>query len=105
LTRRILKLIKDHSATLRDLRLCNIYLNTKGSWIEVLVTLRAGLKLESATVKGCLASVEDPEEYGWNVDGELGEDVVAYLVKVGYCLLTLNNTQTAIRKRTKEAQK
>jgi hypothetical protein len=104
-TRRIVKLIKDHSATLRDLRLCNIYLNTKGSWIEVLVTLRPDLELESATVKGCLASIEGPEEYGCDIDGELGKDVAAYLVRGGDCPLMLDNTRMAIRKRTEEAQK
>ncbi|KAF1845064.1 uncharacterized protein K460DRAFT_102581 [Cucurbitaria berberidis CBS 394.84] len=91
----IIRLLQNHSSTLKALHLKDICLVPDGSWIHVLEAVRPVLKLTSAIFSGeylfgCCE--EKPGALIWWLNGDLGSALSEYLISGGECPLREDNT-------------
>lgn len=114
-----IKLIRSNASTLKSLCLEDIYLTSRGSWVEIFNIIRREVHLSSAEFKGQLCDRIRPSklgsmENGWDFYGgcydscnvifsdhdcrkELGIALEKYLVHGGQCPLSHNKKEAVLR--------
>ncbi|KAF2246775.1 hypothetical protein BU26DRAFT_567118 [Trematosphaeria pertusa] len=102
----MIQLLSNHACSLKQLHLQDIYLDPKGSWINIVTTIQPLLTLDSASFSGDIYNqlgmtegVDTHDDWdGWNMnDSKLAKALSDYLVHGGDCPIKHNNQAGVIK--------